>query len=76
MTIFPLSFLSSAVTGVGYANALGLQWLVTEQCGILSLASRPMNAVGTKVRLMKYDSGYQYQYCVKTSIAVTAVMRG
>ena len=35
-----------------------------------------MNAVGTKVRLIKYDSGYQYQYCVKTSIAVTAVMRG
>mmetsp|Transcript_24881 Transcript_24881/g.62011 ORF Transcript_24881/g.62011 Transcript_24881/m.62011 type:complete len:237 (-) Transcript_24881:1185-1895(-) len=76
LTALPLSFLSSTVAGGGYANRLGLQCDVTEQCGIFSCASRPMNAVGTKVRLTKYASGDQYQYCVKTSMDTTAVMRG
>mmetsp|Transcript_13933 Transcript_13933/g.50008 ORF Transcript_13933/g.50008 Transcript_13933/m.50008 type:complete len:342 (-) Transcript_13933:2212-3237(-) len=76
LTTLPLSFLSSAVTAGGYANKDGLQWLVTEQCGILSFASKPMNAVGTNVRDTKYDSGDQYQYCVNTIMDTTAVILG
>ena len=36
----------------------------------------PMKAVGTKTSERKYESGYQYQYCVKTSIPSTEVILG
>mmetsp|Transcript_21639 Transcript_21639/g.51698 ORF Transcript_21639/g.51698 Transcript_21639/m.51698 type:complete len:257 (-) Transcript_21639:2077-2847(-) len=53
--------------GGGYAKRDGLALLVRSNLTICRSLFRPTSAVGWKLREMKYDSGYQYQYCMKTA---------
>lgn len=50
--------------------------LALKSLGAWSVASTPISAVGCRLSVRQYASGYQYQYCVNSASPTTAVRLG